>query len=169
MRGAFSAFMKYMKSGDYVHLFQMMERTLREKVERTWENTRETKELILKYYPMALQSQALADLGPPPIRDAGSPEEFFAGIVGIQGRTPLSTAEVVSARLKKIEEKKDGIYVVSTVAGAKVEFIKGGDELYYWVPERSDAQVLHLAYLKSVERLAATKEAVKAFLQKKGK
>jgi len=166
-KGAFTLYVSSAKAGNYEAVYTMIVKDIQNKIDMTYDNMRQAIKLINTNYPPALRPQALADLGRPEVRNAANPAQYFAALVGSAGKPALSTAEVLSSKLKRIEEKdkdKGGShFIMTTVSGATLDFVRGGDELYYLVPNPEDVQLLHREYLRSIERLAATESAVASF------
>jgi len=166
-KGAFTLYVTSAREGNYEAIYPMIVRDLQDKIAATYQNVQTARHLIEANYPPALRNQALADLGRPEVRNADHVGRYFAALVGSAGKPALSTAELLSSRLKRIEEKDldqgGGRFILTTVSGATLEFVRGGDDLYYMVPNPEDVQLLHREYLRSIERLAATQSAVASF------
>ena len=165
IRGAFSAYQAVADRGDWALLYPLMVKDLQTKIATTHENVRRTTELIERSYPTTLRRQALADLGPDAVRQAGTPAQYFAALVGASGRVALSIEEKIGSRMKRVEEDKKvpGRFKVQTVSGNQLEFMRGGDGLLYFVPGPTDVQQIHHEYLRSIDNLDATVQAVKTF------
>jgi len=162
-RDAFDAYVAAMKAGLYADVFPMLVRDVQAKIAATHQNVRKCAELITEGYPPSLRAQALADLGSEKARNAKTPAEFFAAVVGDAGRPALSTAERMSYKLKRIEDKGNGTFHAATLSGAVLEFVRGGDGVLYLVPQDEDFEFIHAEHLRSIDRLSAAEGAVKAF------
>ncbi len=165
IRGAFAAYQEVADRGDWASLYPLMVKDLQTKIATTHENVRRTTELIERSYPATLRRQALADLGPEAVRQAGTPAQYFAALVGASGRVALSIEEKIGSRMKRVEEDKKvpGRFKVQTVSGNQLEFMRGGDGMFYFVPGPTDVQQIHHEYLRSIDNLDATVQAVKTF------
>jgi hypothetical protein len=165
VKGAFAEYVAIADRGDWQALYPMMVRDLRDKIEMTHQNLRRTAEMIETSYPAALRRQALADLGHEELRRAATPAAFFAARVGASGRVAMSFEDRMGSRLKRIveDQKAPGRFLVTTISGATIEFVKGGDGLFDLVPDPTDVQQIHREYLRSIETLDATRQAVNTF------
>ncbi|MBM4398693.1 MAG: hypothetical protein FJ087_23780 [Deltaproteobacteria bacterium] len=165
VKGAFAAFVAVADKGDYQALYPMLVRDIRDKIDETHANVRRAGEVIERSYPPALKQQALQELGPEAVRRAPDPAHWFGARVGATGKVAANLQEKMSSRLKRIEEKPEGSghFVVTTVSGATLEFVRGGDGRFSLVPDPADVQQLHYEYLKSIESLNAAMKAARTF------
>lgn len=163
--GAYQAYQASTRSGRFEELYPLLVRDLQESIAKTHANVRRTAELVKTGYPPALRTQALADLGPAEVREAKTPQAFLAAMMRSAGYEPSPMPNRLSSKLKRLEEKPEGSgrFLITTLAGSIIEMVRGGDGLFYMVPEDGDVKLLHREYLKSLDRLAAAEQAVKAF------
>lgn len=165
VKGAFAAFVAIQDKGNFEALYPMIAKETRDQIAETFSNIRKAAEIIERTYPHALKSQALADLGPEEVRNARDPAHYLAARIGASGRVGASVQQKLSSRLKRIEEKPEGSgrFVVTTVSGASLEFVRGGDGLFQLVMDPDDVQQIHYEYLKSIEALNAATKAARTF------
>ena len=165
VKGAFAAFVSIADRGAYNELYPILVKDVQAKIATTHDNVHKAVALIAQHYPPALRQQALADLGPDEVRNAADPAAHYGALVKGAGHVAMSVEQKMSSRLKRVDERPEGSghFVVTTVSGASLEFTRGGDGLFYWVPDPKDVKEIHRQYLLSIERLAAVNDAVKTF------
>ena len=161
VRGAFALYMGISTRGNYGSLYPMLVSQLRDKIAGAHHNIQECVSLISRHYPPVLKSQALQDLGPPGVLEAHNPEEYLAALMDASGRPALDIRERLTSKVKRIREVKPGTFSVTTVSGARVRFVQGGDGRFYLVPTERDIRLIRQQYLLSIERLGATRKTVK--------
>jgi hypothetical protein len=162
VKGAFAQYVAIAEKGSYDAMFPMLVKDVQGEIAATHDNLRKAAALIESSYPVALRGQALADIGPVEVRRAADPAHYFGARIAAGGKAPMSIVDRMGSRLKRIDQKS-GRYQVATVSGATLEFVQGGDGLFYLVPDPRDVQQFHHEYLRSVETLDATRNAVQTF------
>lgn len=165
-RGTYAAYIEARERGDFQAIFRMMVTPIQAQVVKTHANFREAARLVETGYPAAMRKQALADLGPAEVRDAGDPPAYFAALCRLGGAAlELSIAERWSAEVKTVREDPPGSgkYVVSPMSGSVVELAREEDGLVHMVPARKDLAVIQREYTRSLDRLEAVRKAVDAF------
>jgi hypothetical protein len=168
VKGAYAQYVAIAEKGNYEAMYPMLVKDVQAQIATTHANFREAAALVQSGYPMALRGQALADIGAPEVRQAADPAHYFGARIAAAGHTGMSIVDRMGSRLKKIEQKIEqkvptGRYTVYTVSGATLEFVQGGDGLFYLVPDPRDVQQLHHEFLRSIETLDATRKAVQTF------
>lgn len=149
--------------GDHEALYGLLVKEARDRIARTHENVRRCKEMIERGYPRHLRSQALADLGPPEVRDAPTPALFYAAVMAASNRPALTVADRLKSNIRRIARTDLGTVVVTTVSGERSEWMEGGDGRFYRVPDDKETARIQEEFLRSVRRLETTTAAVKTF------
>ncbi len=163
IRDAFARHVILQARGDYEALYGLLVKEARDRIARTHENLRRCKEMIEREYPRHLQRQALADLGPPEVRDAPTPARFYAALLGASNRPTLTVADRLKSSVRQIAKTEHGTLVVTTVSGERSEWIEEGDGRFYRVPDEEETARLQEEFLRSVRSLETTTAAVKTF------
>ncbi len=163
VRDAFARHVTLQAHGDYEALYGLLVKEARDRIARTHENLRRCKEMIERDYPRHLQRQALADLGPPEVRDAPTPAKYYAAMMAASNRPSLSVADRLKSNIRRIARTEMGTVVITTVSGERSEWMEGGDGRFYRVPDDEETARLQEEFLRSVRRLEATTAAVKTF------
>ncbi len=161
--GAYKRYVMLLASGKHEAVYDILVKEARETIARTHENIRRCKEMIERHYPEALRAQALADLGPPEVRDAPTPARFYAAQMGGRTAPRLTVMDQLKFNVRRVAKTQDGTVVITSVAGDQFEWIEGGDGRYYLVPNDKESARLRDEFLSSVRRLQAIADAVKTF------
>jgi len=163
VRHAFVRYMALVANGDYEGVFGLLIPEARDRIAKTHANIRRCKDLIERHYPEVLRAQALADLGPPDVRNAPTPARFFAALISTGGRPPLSIGDRLRSQIRRITRSDMGTHIVTTFAGERFEWMEGGDGRFYYVPDANASERIQNDYLASVQKLQAVQSAVKSF------
>lgn len=163
VRDAFTRFVTLRSEGDFESIYSLLVKEARDRIARTHENVRRAKEMIETRYPVHLRAQALADLGPPELRDAPTPALFYAALMGASKRPPLSIARRLKSNIRRIGKTDMGTVVITTVSGERYEWVEGGGGRFYLVPDSKETARLQEEFLRSIRVLETTTAAVKTF------
>ncbi len=166
--GTYAAYREARERGDFQAIYDLLVTQVREQIAVIHRNVREASRLIETGYPVAMKAQALADLGPEPVRNAATPAAYYAELCRISEANQdvsLSMAARWSAEVKTIREDPPGSgkYVVSPMSGAVVELFREEDGRVHMVPARKDLSLIGREYTRSFERLEAVREGIKTF------
>lgn len=167
VRNAFTRYTALQARGDYESLYGLLVREARDRIARTHDNIRRSREWIERHYPPSLREQALADLGPPEVRDAPTPARFYAALMAASNRPALTVADRLKSNIRRIARTDLGTFVVTTVSGERSEWLEGGDGRFYRVPDTRETARLQQEFLRSVRMLEATQAAVGTFGSRK--
>jgi hypothetical protein len=165
-RGTYAAYIDARERHDFQAIYRMMVTPIQSQVEKTHANFREAARLVEANYPLAMQKQPLADLGPEALRGAPDPAAYFAELVRMGGAAmELSMAERWSAEVKTVREDPPGSgkFLVSPMSGSVVELAREEDGLVHMVPTRKDQAVIQREYTRSLDRLESVRNAVEVF------
>ena len=162
--GAFNTTVRAHLSGNYKVIYSMLVPEQRAKVDETYANIRHAREVIEQSYPPFMRPQALEALGPKKLREAPDAATWLAERMG-HGKPPADSTDSLAFRVKKVEEKPEnsGHFIVHTLSGATIEFVCGGDSLFYLILDPRDQQILQEEYVKSIEALDAALKAARTF------
>lgn len=163
IRDAFARHVSLQARGDYEALYWLLVKEARDRIARTHENVRRCKEMIEREYPRHLRRQALADLGPPEVRDAPTPAKFYAALMVASNRPTLTVADRLKSNIRRIARTELGTILITTVSGERSEWMEGGDGRFYRVPDDRETARLQEEFLRSVRMLETTTAAVKTF------
>lgn len=163
IRNAFARHVALEASGDYETDFFLLVQEARDRITRTHENVRRCREIIESRYPPDLRAQALANLGPPEVREAPTPQRFYAALMRGSNRPTLTVTDRLKAKIRRIEESKYGTTVVTTVSGERSEWLQAGDGRFYRVPNEQETALIQREFLRSVEVLETTQAAARTF------
>jgi len=166
--GTYAAYREAREREDFQAIYDLLVTQVREQIAVIHRNVRESARLVETGYPVAMRTQALADLGPEAVRSAATPAAYYAELCRIgetAGDLSMSMAARWSAEVKTIREDPPGSgkYLVSPMSGAVVELFREEDGRVHMVPARKDLSLIGREYTRSFERLEAVREGIRSF------
>jgi hypothetical protein len=160
--GAYDVYRAAVDRGAWEEVFPLLVPEVKDKITKTWEINKKTALLIENSLPAPLKMNFIAEIGPEPIRNAGTPGAYFAATVNSSRRIVNSQVQSISSVVSTMREepKGSGRWTILPLSGQPVNVIYCEDGNYHIVPDPQDLKQIKNAFVEANDRYARIRQVI---------